>query len=270
MAYPSPCAELGSSQEHWVYRLLCQKANRRGIAQITVAEIATTLHNATMRVMNDLKTLTDMELIQAKDVGVWQVAERCPHQQVQKGRGTKRGTIVPDLTPLPGREYSPRGTSLGRSHTLNSSGNEIAIGNREQKSPVSKMGAYLGHTPKQPPKLTTVYLAKYYFPAQCRRKMPGKLGLQRDTAFIHQLNLIKRQGYDGEIIKSMIDIFMENPERVKPGGSAWKSFVARSDQLLHEALRRHENSIDHRWDGEEYWGKSDTHEEVLRKLGVKS
>lgn len=260
MSYSSsPCVELGDSPAHWLYRLLCKRANRRSIVQITTEEIGRVLHDSTRKVRENFETLLDMELVCLIAPGVWEVAEKCPHEG-------KDFVLPGDLFPLSPGEYNAAGIRHEHPSNVYSESRRSTIASSTIGNGGGRVG---GHTTKQPPRLTGMYLGNYYFPAQCRRNMPGKLGVHNGRALSGQIASWKRLwGVDGEIVKEMIDLFMQHPEWVGQNKTPWKVFVSRGDQIHKLLEQRKENANDHRTDGEGYWGRSDTMADLQRKLGL--
>lgn len=221
-------AQNGLALEHQVLNLVSSNVNSRKMSRITLDEVMRFVEAPRPDITAAIGTLEDDGFIEKQD-GPFLVHKRCIcdlSSNFENGficaPGAARydsGEATEGASPLcVGVRRTPKPTA----------GFQLVVNGWEesaQKSAPAENGS----------KSSTHYLARFYFPSQCRQ---ARLGLTYPGDIQALRKAFWQWDLPGQTIRRMIDEFVQHPEWCR-GKVPWRVFLARREALL-ELVRQQE------------------------------
>lgn len=254
------CQEFAPDQVEHKLMALLSNLTKGSLARLTTEAMAADLDTCQGEVRDGLATLRDLGAISNSENGLLRIDGHCPHKEILNHCSPKQSEGSAREYSVLGRDVTPQQLSIGAS----GSRELVAISDTEAPGPNPDGGIS--------PKLTTVYLAKFYFPKAvreaCRKRGVRALNQQNWQALAKSFGEWRRdEGVSLEEIKEMIDQFCRYPEWWK-GKLAWRVFLGRRS-MLHEHVTDPMRNLEKNRDNPAWWGVDNqaTFDKMAKMLG---
>lgn len=221
------CRGLARSFEHETYRALSVSANRKGIITDGIDTVSKLTGYKSGDVRDAIDTLLDADLIERKAPGVYEIFSPCKCQLkdiftdppiVEHAFDERRGSMMPGGH-LATEPYQPIGSAVSDSNS-NSQGLSRSL---------PKNG--LGRNSSVSAQISGLV---FYFKTQCDQAAISPRGWNA-AALRANLNRWNKEGLSVEVLRKMVDLFVDGDTRFGPRSVAWKLFAYQRESLQERA-----------------------------------
>jgi hypothetical protein len=232
----SSCNTAISEETHEVLRLLSTALNRQGVSKVSVVQI----HLFTAIPMADIRAYLD----ELQAAGTLETSVNCQ-------TGTVEHVVLDPCfceKPLWHKGFSERqifvgGAALDKNFRGRHTRRQPSVTTQKLTCDSSQLPVRITRGVKSEsvqnsvPKLSTVYLAKFLFPAMCRKH--GTSQTVNGQALAGSFNRwVRDEDYSPAEIKAMIEEYFKHPEWCGKGKAPWVDFLRRKDYLYGKVQER--------------------------------